>query len=80
MQKRGYIYLEWDKQTRFTYQELIKLHRGLSRPESGKLFNLFKLAQSWETDPETQEAFQKILKNCDARQRFPNPPVGFHVT
>lgn len=80
IRKRGHIYFEWDKQIRYTYQELVKLHRAFSHPASDKLFSLLKLARPWEKHQAVREALDLLSKRCNVCQRFSNAPIRFRVS
>lgn len=54
--KRGKLYLERETNHNIlcTYSKLIKLHHKFFHPSTDKLFNLFKIARSWQADGVTK--------------------------
>ena len=82
IRKNRHIYLEWEEHDKihYTKQELIKLHRNFSHPNTDKLLNLLKLAKPDQDHEQTKKILEEIAANCEACQRFTVPPMRFKTS
>lgn len=50
--KNEQIYHNWtdNQNVLYTYSEMMKFHRSFSNPSTDKVYDLLKVARSWETD------------------------------
>lgn len=49
----------------YIYQELVKIHHGFNHPTYDKLFNVLKLARTWEMNQKFLEVLDLISKLCN---------------
>lgn len=77
-----HIYLDRQKtnSSLFTFQELIKLHKGFSHPSNYKIFNLLCLARPLKVDYEITSIRNDIVMPFRKCQHYGSFPIRFKAT
>ena len=75
--KHGHVYIEWDSDMLFTYEELRKMHRNFFHPTVNNLMNLFKRARIQDLPADTRASLEDIASRCDTCQTFSAKPYRF---
>jgi hypothetical protein len=78
--KHGHVYIEWDSDMLFTYDELRKMHRNFFHPAVNKLMNLFKRARIQDLPADIRASLEDIASRCDTCQDFSAKPYRFRCS
>lgn len=79
--KNGHLYYLWTvANVLYTRAELVKLHKHLFHPTTGKLYNLIERASPLDCTPSTRSLLEDISKCCNVCQTFGARPLSFQVS